>query len=127
MQDTRRFVIFAYLVIGLVLAMTLSRILGGVAYLLNAPDAAIFGNNFTVTTLIADVLAIGIGWYAFKNERANSFASEVVQELKKVTWPSKKETQTAVVVVIVTTLITALLLGVMDAVWSNLTGVFYNK
>ena len=39
---------------------------------------------------------------------------------------SRKDTQTATVVVIVTTLIIAAILGVFDLVWAKLTGLIYS-
>ena len=46
--------------------------------------------------------------------RFRTFLSEVVAELKKTTWPSKKEVYGTTVVVIVAVFITALYLFVVD-------------
>jgi preprotein translocase subunit SecE len=46
-------------------------------------------------------------------------------ELKKVTWPTPKEVRTATVVVLVMSIISALILGLFDFVWSNLTELVY--
>ena len=46
--------------------------------------------------------------------RFRTFLSEVVSELKKTTWPSRKEVYGTTVVVIVAVLITALYLFVVD-------------
>ena len=48
-------------------------------------------------------------------------ASEVVEELTKVTWPTRAETGAATVVVIVTVLLCSAYLGVFDAMWLWLT------
>jgi preprotein translocase SecE subunit len=58
---------------------------------------------------------------ALKNERVFVLATEVTAELKKVTWPSRKETFSATIVVIVTCIVAAIFLGVFDASWSYLT------
>lgn len=42
------------------------------------------------------------------------FFQEVKTELKKVSWPSKKEVVGATIIVIITTLVTGLFLGVID-------------
>jgi preprotein translocase subunit SecE len=49
-------------------------------------------------------------------ERSRQFLEECWSELKKVHWPSRKETQAATVVVIVGVIIVALYLGLVDGV-----------
>jgi preprotein translocase subunit SecE len=49
-------------------------------------------------------LTEGLGWAPRKLGQLKSFFGEVKSELKKVTWPSKKEVYATTVVVIVTTL-----------------------
>jgi preprotein translocase subunit SecE len=46
--------------------------------------------------------------------RAATFLGEVWAELKKVHWPSRKETYTATIVVLVVTMIVAMYLGLVD-------------
>jgi preprotein translocase subunit SecE len=50
--------------------------------------------------------------------RSREFLEECWAELKKVHWPSRKETQAATLVVIVGVMIVALYLGVVDFVLS---------
>src|SRR5687767_8606865 len=57
---------------------------------------------------------------AYKNERVFASAVDVTRELEKVTWPTKKETYAATVVVIVTVSIAALILTAFDSIWSFL-------
>ena len=51
------------------------------------------------------------------------FLREVKVELKKVTWPSRKQTIGSTVVVIILVLIVSLFLGVVDIGLSNLVRV----
>jgi len=46
--------------------------------------------------------------------RASTFVTEVRNEVRKVHWPSRKETYAATMVVVVITLIVALFLGAVD-------------
>jgi len=46
--------------------------------------------------------------------RAMNFLSEVVAEMRKVHWPTRKETYAATVVVIAVTVVIAVFLGVVD-------------
>jgi preprotein translocase subunit SecE len=52
--------------------------------------------------------------------RAVNFLGEVWAEMKKVHWPTRKETYAATVVVLVVTVIVALFLGVVDFAVSHL-------
>jgi preprotein translocase SecE subunit len=105
---------------------------GGVIlfFLLNATGDWLWGyfarhpNEFVIDAA-ALVLSLGIGISLYRNERVYGLATEVATELKKVAWPTRKETQAATLVVIVTVIIAAILLGVFDAIWSWLTDRIY--
>ena len=64
------------------------------------------------------LVAAGVALYAYRNERVFAAATEVTRELEKVTWPTRKETYAATIVVIVTVAIAALILTAFDYVWS---------
>ena len=127
MQSTQRYVIFAFLAFGVLLWATIAKLSSAIAYTAGLPDPALLGDSFTLTNVLGFALALAAGLYAFKNQKAHTFANEVVAELLKCTWPSKKETRTATVVVIVTALIIAAILGLFDAVWAQLTGLIYRS
>ena len=55
-----------------------------------------------------------------KFEGAKQFLREVRTELKKVTWPSRKDTLSGTAVVLVAVFIIALFLGIVDSGLSNL-------
>ncbi|MBE7452603.1 MAG: preprotein translocase subunit SecE [Kofleriaceae bacterium] len=76
-------------------------------------------------TLVAGVVALGAGIYFYKHERVHTLANEVSAELKKVSWPTAKEVRAATIVVIVMAIISAIILGLFDFVWSNLTELIY--
>ncbi len=76
-------------------------------------------------SLIAAITATVIGIGTYKNDRYYGLANEVASELKKVTWPTAKEVRMATIVVIVMAIISALVLGLFDFVWSNLTELVY--
>ena len=62
------------------------------------------------------------GVIAYRNERVFATAADVTRELEKVTWPSKKETYYATIIVIVTVLIATLILSCFDLIWAFLAG-----
>ena len=76
-------------------------------------------------TLISAVVALFVGVTLYRNERVNGLANEVAAELKKVAWPTSKEVKQATIVVIVMTVISAMILGVFDYIWANLTNIIY--
>ena len=61
----------------------------------------------------------------YRNDRIYTLANEIAGELKKVTWPTAKEVRAATFVVIVMAIISAIILGLFDAVWSQLTDMVY--
>jgi preprotein translocase subunit SecE len=85
-----------------------------------------FGRPNDLYLGLAAVTVAGIATVvAWKNEQVFALANEVTSELRKVTWPSRKETFSSTVVVIVTTIISSLLLGLFDGVWSWVTRMIY--
>ncbi len=75
--------------------------------------------------MLGAVLALVAGLFAYRHPPARAFSYEVVEELRMVTWPTRNDTQSATVVVIVTTLIIAAILGAFDLLWAKLTGLIY--
>jgi preprotein translocase subunit SecE len=53
-------------------------------------------------------------------QRAREFLEECWSELKKVSWPSRKETQAATMAVIVGVVVVAAYLGVVDFILTKL-------
>jgi len=76
-------------------------------------------------TLIAAVVALFVGISLYRNDRIYALANEVATELKKVTWPTAKEVRTATSVVIIMAIVSAVILGVFDFAWSNITELVY--
>jgi preprotein translocase subunit SecE len=85
-----------------------------------------FGKPNELYVGLGAVTVSGIATFiAWKNEELFTLASEVAGELRKVTWPSRKETVSSTIVVIVTTIIASLLLGFFDGVWAWATRMIY--
>jgi preprotein translocase subunit SecE len=79
----------------------------------------------TAITAIAAIAGLGGAVALYKNERVHTLVTDVVTELAKVTWPTRSETYTSTVVVIVTSLIAAAIVGAFDFVWSFFTDLLY--
>jgi preprotein translocase subunit SecE len=76
-------------------------------------------------SVFAAIAATVVGIVLYRNDRIYHLANEVSSELKKVTWPTAKEVRTATFTVIVMAIISALILGLFDLVWTNVTELVY--
>jgi preprotein translocase subunit SecE len=70
------------------------------------------------TDALKSVKTPSLGWV----ERARQFLREVKVELKKVTWPSKRELIGSTIVVIVFVFIVAAYLGLIDFIYTAIIG-----
>jgi len=77
------------------------------------------------TTAFALVVALVTTVVLYRREQTYTLISEIAAELKKVTWPDSNEVKSATKVVMVVTILSALILGFFDTVWSKLTQVIY--
>jgi preprotein translocase subunit SecE len=76
-------------------------------------------------SVVAAIGATVVGIVLYRNDRIYHLANEVTSELKKVTWPTAKEVRTATMTVIIMAIISALILGLFDLVWTNVTELVY--
>ncbi|MBI4041164.1 MAG: preprotein translocase subunit SecE [Deltaproteobacteria bacterium] len=92
-------------------------------------DFYVYGYGVEVAVrLIPLVIGGGIFWGLYNNTKSYVYATEVVQELKKVTWPKSLDVRSATIVVIIAVILAGSLLGLIDTVWSyiirNIIGYF---
>lgn len=73
-----------------------------------------------ISSIVAGILAM-IALYRVKI--VYNYTFDVVSEIKKVTWPNKKETWSATLVVIIAVLIAGLVLGIFDWISASLLGL----
>ena len=113
-----RWVQLAYMVLGLLTLWVFDKVILSIWSQFAEP-------NTTLATVFAGLIALGVASAIYRHEKANRMSREVVAELAKVTWPSSTETRSSTVVVIVTSVIAAVILGAFDAVWSAITDLIY--
>jgi preprotein translocase subunit SecE len=58
-------------------------------------------------------------------EKIKTFFNEVIAELKKVTWPTKKQVTTSTIVVLILVFLTAIYLNVVDLGFSYLVSLLF--
>ena len=88
------------------------------------PDSRFLFGTLSTTTAIA----LGTGLVVFvglvRNARVMTFTDEVIDQLSRVTWPTREETVRASGTVVLTTLFTAGLLSAFDFLWKNVADYF---
>jgi preprotein translocase subunit SecE len=113
-----RWVQFGFIAIALLSMWLLGHVIEAIWFVFAEPDD-------TLITATALVVSGAGALIAYRHPKAHRFANEVAAELSMVTWPSRQETWTNTVVVIVTSVIAASILGVFDAAWSTVTDLIY--
>ncbi len=78
-----------------------------------------------IVTTASVVFGIAVSILLYRSPSVYALANEVAEELSKVTWPTRQETTNSTIVVIVTSIIAAVLLGFFDAIWSSVTDLVY--
>ncbi|MHB1845485.1 MAG: preprotein translocase subunit SecE [Deltaproteobacteria bacterium] len=72
--------------------------------------------DWSLSLILGMGLALAIGIGTWMQPRLRELALECAQELNKTTWPSRAETQTQTVAVLVATAVFAGILGIFDAI-----------
>lgn len=84
-------------------------------------DYEVLGSYVRVRTVAALAGAVGIIFYLYRRPDSFSYLSEVVVELKRVTWPSMDETRRSTIVVIAFTILLSAYLAIVDYIWKIVT------
>lgn len=121
-----RWVQFAYAACAVTLAWFLIKSSTAVWTILADNVDAVPEPNSTAIAAGAGLVAFVSAVVAYRSTKIHTFVLEVCVELSKVSWPTRKETWSQTVVVLIVSVIAAIILGVYDAVWSHITDLIYN-
>lgn len=121
-----RWVQFAYAACAITLAWFLIKMTNAIWTLLADTVDVVPEPNATIIAVGAGLISLFAAVLAYRSTKVHTFVVEVCVELSKVTWPTRKETWSQTVVVIIVSVIAAIILGVFDAVWSQITDFIYN-
>ena len=113
-----RYVQFAFVVLAIVIFWFTDNLVATVWAYFDEPQERLVSD-------LAAVVGIVTALILYRNTKVKSTSDEVAVELSKVTWPDRKETRYATLVVIVASVIAAAVLGLMDTVWSAVTDFIY--
>jgi preprotein translocase SecE subunit len=118
MPSKQRYVVVGVLALAAILGLALSHGLQWIWTEANLTDPLLFGlRELSLTTVLGYGIAFGAAAFVLKHGPTHALALEIVEELARVTWPSREETGNATLVVIVTVLVCSAYLGVFDAFW----------
>jgi len=92
---------------------------------LNLNIASIPPVNQAAVVICGTLAALALVFYLWRDAKINRLSIEIVTELSKVTWPTRKELQAATVVVIILSVIASIILGLFDFFWSAVTDLIY--
>jgi preprotein translocase subunit SecE len=123
-EKPRRIVAIFYVLAALVLAVFLQKITALALSYARVNDAAVVG-DWTLSDGIGFALAAIAAIAVWRYPKTQAVSLEIALELRRVTWPSLRETRAATVAVIVASAIAAVILGVFDFVWSWLSSKIY--
>ncbi len=124
-MDPKRMVLIFYVLAALALGVFLEKILGLVFSYARWNDPAVFGEDWTLTTVLGFAIAAIAAVVAWRTPKTQTVSLEIASELKKVTWPTLRETRAATVAVVIATFAAAIILGVFDYVWARLSSLVY--
>ena len=121
-----RWVQFAYAACGVTLAWFLIKSSTAVWTMLADSVDSVPEPNDTIIAVGAGLVAFIAAVVAYRSKKIHTFVVEVCVELSKVSWPTRKETWSQTIVVIIVSVIAAIILGVFDGVWAQITDFIYN-
>jgi preprotein translocase subunit SecE len=113
-----RWVQIGFIGVALLLVWLAGHVINSVWYIFQDPSETIV----TVASVIVGVLG---AMALYRHEPSHGLAKEITEELSKVSWPTRKETSNSAVVVVVTSIVTAIMLFVFDTIWSAVTDLVY--
>lgn len=115
-----RYVFIGVIALAAITAMPIAHLLNWLFVYLGVTNPRIAG-VLALTNVLAYCIAAAAALFCLLHRPTRQLAGEVVEELAKVTWPTRAETGSATVVVIVTVLICSVFLGFFDVMWRALT------
>ncbi len=123
--DPKRLVAVSFVLATIALGYFLSKVLAVAFSYTRWNDFPVFGEDWPLTAVSGFAVAAVAAVVAWRTPRVQTLSLEVAGELKKVTWPSLRETRAATVAVIVATIVAAMILGSFDYVWAWLSARIY--
>jgi preprotein translocase subunit SecE len=123
-EQPKRIVAIAYVLAALAIGVFLEKVTALVLTYARVNDFAVFG-DWSLSTIIGFGVAAVVAVVVWRIPKTQTVSLEIALELRRVTWPSLRETRAATVAVIVASFVAAAILGLFDMVWSWLSAKIY--
>ena len=123
-EQPKRIVAIAYVLAAIAVGVFLEKVLALVFAYVRVNDFEVAG-GWSLSTILGFALAAIAAVVVWRIPKTQTVSLEVALELRRVTWPTLRETRAATVAVIVASAIAAVVLGLFDMVWSWLSAKIY--
>jgi len=123
-EQPKRIVAIAYVLAALAIGVFLEKVIALALTYVRVNDFEVVG-GWSLSTFAGFGLAAIAAIVVWRIPKTQAVSLEVALELRRVTWPSIRETRAATVAVIVASAIAAVILGLFDMVWSWLSSRIY--
>ncbi len=123
-EQPRRIVAIFYAVAALAVGMFLQKLLELSFGAAGINDFTVVG-DWTLSTVLGFVLAVVAAVVIWRIPKTQKVSMEIALELRRVTWPSMRETRASTVAVIIASFVAAAILGVFDMIWSFISSKVY--
>ena len=123
--DPKRMVVIFYVLAALAVGVFAEKVLELVFSYVRWNDPTIFGEDWRLTTVLGFAMAAAAAVVVWRTPKTQTVSLEIASELKKVTWPTLRETRAATVAVVVATFVAAVILGLFDYVWAAISSRIY--
>ncbi len=123
-EQPRRIVAIAYVFAAIAIGVFLEKVFALVFGYVRVNDFDVVA-GWSLSTVLGYVLAAIVAVVVWRIPKTQQVSLEVALELRRTTWPTLRETRAATIAVIVASVISALVLGAFDMVWSWLSARIY--
>jgi preprotein translocase subunit SecE len=124
-EQPKRYVAIFYVLAAIAVGKFLEKIAALVFSYARFNDATVLVEGWTLSTVIGFALAAVVAVVVWRIPKTQTVSLEIALELKRVTWPSLRETRSATVAVVVASFIAAIVLGIFDFIWGRLSSLVY--
>jgi preprotein translocase subunit SecE len=123
-EQPRRIVAIFYVAAALALGMFLEKVLE-ISFAAAGVNDFVVVSDWTLSTVLGFVVAVVAAVVVWRVPKTQRVSMEIALELRRVTWPSLRETRASTIAVIIASFVAAVILGMFDLAWSWLSSKVY--
>jgi len=123
-EQPRRIVAIFYVLAAIAVGLFLEKVVEIGFSAAGVNDFGVLG-DWTLSTVVGFGLAAAAAVTIWRVPRTQQVSLEIALELRRVTWPSLRETRASTIAVIIASFVAAVILGVFDQFWGWLSAWVY--